>query len=76
MLFKSSVTLFLGFLASASAGSLRAAEEPTLLSATVMFHSWMEENGKDYSSEDEKMIRLKVWNDNHGMSKLLLAAAR
>jgi hypothetical protein len=68
MLFKSSVTLFLGFLASASAGSLRASEEPAVLSATVLFHSWVEDYGRDYGSDKETMNRLKVWMENHGMS--------
>lgn len=30
-----------------------------------LFHSWTETHAKEYTTDDEKMQRLKIWMDNH-----------
>ena len=65
MLFKSS--LLLGLLPGVFAGSLRASEEPELSSNVLSaFENWATKFDKFYSSEEEKLERIKIWFHNHG----------
>jgi hypothetical protein len=33
-----------------------------------MFHDWMSEFGKMYTSVEEEFKRTRIWKQNHGMS--------
>lgn len=59
-----SISLFLLFLSSVSAGSLRAGDEG--LNTESLFRAWSDTHGKDYGSDKEHAKRLKVWLANHG----------
>jgi C1A family cysteine protease len=64
MKLQTSITLLLGFLASASAESIRKIEEPTQLH-DVMFQSWANDHSKEYASDEEKEHRMRIWMQNH-----------
>mmetsp|Transcript_26331 Transcript_26331/g.56455 ORF Transcript_26331/g.56455 Transcript_26331/m.56455 type:complete len:367 (-) Transcript_26331:236-1336(-) len=53
---------------TASATSLRAVDTEGLFSLTAsmpLFQSWSETHSKEYTTEEEKMQRLKIWIGNH-----------
>lgn len=64
MKLQASLTLFLGFLVSASAVFVGKVEEPTQLH-DVMFQSWATDHGKDYTTDSEKEYRMRIWLQNH-----------
>lgn len=62
-----SISLFLLFLSSTSAGSLRAGMEEGLPAETMsLFRTWSDTHGKAYDSQEEMMAKLNVWLANHG----------
>jgi len=60
------LSLFLAFLAGASAASLRVKEQPVLEDHLMLFREWSSTHGRDYSSEAVTAERLAVWLENHG----------
>jgi len=77
MMFVRSLSLLLVCLsgsASVAGTSLRASDvEDTVtvssLSANMpLFSTWAETHSKEYTTEEEKLERLKIWMGNHGTS--------
>jgi hypothetical protein len=72
MMFVRSLTLLLVcFSSSASGASLRATDAADVSSLTAnapLFQTWAETHSKQYTTEAEKVERLKIWMDNHGTS--------
>jgi hypothetical protein len=67
------LSFFLIVQAVSAAVNLRAvhsnhADNEQLTSSFIMFRSWADDHGKEYSTEEEAMDRLKIWMDNHGMT--------
>jgi len=64
MKLQASLTLFLAFLARASAEGVLRVEEPTQLH-DVMFQSWANDHEKYYATVSEKEYRMRIWLQNH-----------
>jgi len=65
MKLQASLTLFLAFLARASAEGVLRVQEPTQLH-DVMFQSWANDHEKYYATVSEKEYRMRIWMQNHG----------
>lgn len=76
MKFTSSLTLLMAYLVGNAAGtSLRASELDDVASFTLkmsLHEDWTKTHSKEYTTEEEKMQRLKIWIDNHGTSKFVI----
>jgi len=59
------LSLFLIFISSVSAGTLRASEDAGLSEHVSLFNLWSEKFEKVYSTEQEMIESMKVWIDNH-----------
>jgi hypothetical protein len=76
MTFVKSISLLAVCLSGIASGtSLRASDVEDLSSLEVqmpLFHTWTETHSKEYTTEEEKMERLKVWMANNGTSSIEL----
>jgi hypothetical protein len=74
MLSTRSISVFLLFLSTASAGSLRAVEEGLTYSDAnlSLFTAWSDTHGKEYDSKEEQAARLNVWLSNHGKQATIM----
>lgn len=65
MLSTRSISVFLLFLSSASAGSLRTGDDGLASEAKLsLFRAWSDTHGKEYASKEEQFARLNVWLAN------------
>lgn len=68
MIFRRSLSIYLLLLSgSATASNLRSAADNSNLEVSLqvkLFKEWSESHGKEYSSEEAMMARMKVWLEN------------
>jgi len=68
MMFVRSLPLLLACLSSSASGSsLRATggEDVPSITGMSLFRNWVDTHSKDYSTEEEKLERFKIWLGNH-----------